>query len=1006
VVGQTISHYQVVSKLGEGGMGVVYLAQDTMLGRRVAIKMLNVDSGKQHYRQRFLREARAVSALNHPNLAVVYDYGETLDGKPFIVMEFVEGRTLEKLLKEETTTLSRILEIIECVAKALSEAHRRGIVHRDIKPSNIIISERGDVKVLDFGLAKSLSVALDPSDHVPESEALLLTTQTREGVVIGTPMYLSPEQALGASVDARSDIFSLGSVLYECIGGRPPFDGASAIAICTKVIRDNPPPPSHFNREVPPVLDQITLKLLAKRPEDRYQSTDELLADLKTVDISSNDAVQVLPPPITSQTKAHPARTTLTNVLQHPRYLMVAFLLAVVVGVAGWRITRLRVDDVYVPRPEAEKWYLDGTNALRDGTYYQSSKRFEEAISLDDKYALAHAHLAESLAELGYVDRANSEISRANMLVTEHALKLSETDLLYLKAINATVSRDFDSAIESYKTLTNKVPAKQLTYVYVDLGRAYEKSEDLKKALESYQEAIRLDSQNAAAFLRSGVLYGRQQDFKKAEECFSEAYRLYQTQTNMEGVTETLYQRGSLYIGPGNLSRATGFLEDSLNVSRTIASISAQIKALFQLSRVAALSGNIEQAKVNAVEAISLAQSNNISGLAAQGQIDLGNTYFVQSKIDIAESYYKAALSLAQAQNMRGLEARASLSLGSLYVQQDDPDRGLQLIKQALPFYGKGLYRNELLQAQNLLGQANDLKGNYDQALEAFSQQLQLAQQVNNKLFTALAHKGMGTALAHQERYSDALNHIEESYSIYSSLNIPLHAGYALLSRADVLWRLGRYEEARAALGQATAMAERPDGKFKQLWGRLYVVSAPMALSQRRFADAISEGRRAISHDESETKYPSIETQYTVGLAQSISGSSGAGHKSCEDAVQKARSTGNPRLLAGAQLALAEAALISRNWKLAITNAKEAQQLLERSGQKESEWRAWLMAGLAAARAGDLKEAREYMARANAELSSLRQRWNDKDFKTYLLRPDIGHYEKLLRENSAYATSN
>src|SRR5215204_2850243 len=217
MLGKTISHYRIVEKIGEGGMGAVYVAEDTVLGRRVAIKTLTSgrSAGEQHFRSRFLREARAISKLSHSHIANIYDYGETPDGEPYIVMELVSGSTLGDLMAREKLTIQRAVGIIKQVAEALSEAHRHGIVHRDIKPSNVAISERDNVKVLDFGLAKEIEiVSSDPEDQTR------LNTQTREGVIVGTPMYLSPEQALGIKVDARSDVFALGGLLYECIAGK------------------------------------------------------------------------------------------------------------------------------------------------------------------------------------------------------------------------------------------------------------------------------------------------------------------------------------------------------------------------------------------------------------------------------------------------------------------------------------------------------------------------------------------------------------------------------------------------------------------------------------------------------------------------------------------------------------------------------------------------------------------------------------------------------------------
>lgn len=276
MIGQTVSHYRILNELGRGAMSVVYLAKDEHLKRYVAIKMLNAEHlarAKSNY-SRLLREARAVSQINHPNIAVVYDYGETDDRQPFIVMEYVEGETLNDLLHRKTLSVSRSIEIIADVAAALHEAHSKGIIHRDIKPSNIIINKRGEVKVLDFGLAKHIEGLM--SAEVSATAQGSAETQTREGVVVGTPLYLSPEQALGGTIDQRTDIFSLGSVFYECLTGQHPFQAASVIEICAKILRDEPPPPSKLNSDVSSNLDAVTLKALAKDPQQRYQTAKEL----------------------------------------------------------------------------------------------------------------------------------------------------------------------------------------------------------------------------------------------------------------------------------------------------------------------------------------------------------------------------------------------------------------------------------------------------------------------------------------------------------------------------------------------------------------------------------------------------------------------------------------------------------------------------------------------------------------------------------------------------------
>jgi serine/threonine protein kinase len=280
MIGTTVGHYRITSKLGAGGMGEVFLAEDTRLGRKAAIKFLPADlAGDPDRRQRFLIEAKAASALNHPHVCIVYDVGETDDGLPYIAMEFVEGQSLDALVKQGAIEISKVVQIAVQVADALDAAHSRRIVHRDIKPENISLNERGQVKVLDFGLAKRM---LQESEGDQEKTSDI--QQTREGAVLGTPRYMSPEQALGKPVDHRSDLFSLGSVVYYLLTGRPPFAGANLGEVLDNVVHRQPDALARFNYDVPPELERITLKLMAKQLDRRYQSARDLLVDLKNLE--------------------------------------------------------------------------------------------------------------------------------------------------------------------------------------------------------------------------------------------------------------------------------------------------------------------------------------------------------------------------------------------------------------------------------------------------------------------------------------------------------------------------------------------------------------------------------------------------------------------------------------------------------------------------------------------------------------------------------------------------
>ncbi len=260
--------YELGELLGMGGMAEVHLGHDTRLHREVAVKLLRADLARDpSFQSRFRREAQSAAALNHPSIVAVYDTGEDA-GMPYIVMEYVEGRTLRDVVATEGRLLpQRALEIVAEVCRALDQAHRSGIVHRDIKPGNVMLTPHGDVKVMDFGIARAVAASS--------------TTMTQTAAVMGTAHYLSPEQARGEHVDARSDIYSAGCLLYELLTGSPPFTGDTPVAVAYQHVREDPVPPSRHVRDISPSVDAVVLKAMAKNPANRYQSAGEMRADIE-----------------------------------------------------------------------------------------------------------------------------------------------------------------------------------------------------------------------------------------------------------------------------------------------------------------------------------------------------------------------------------------------------------------------------------------------------------------------------------------------------------------------------------------------------------------------------------------------------------------------------------------------------------------------------------------------------------------------------------------------------
>ena len=1018
--GEILGQYKVLRYIRSGGMGDVYLAQHTKLGGKVALKLLPADFARDEKRvRRFQQEARAASALNHPCVCVIHEIDRTDDGHHYIAMEYIDGITLRDRINQGPLKLAEAMGVAEQVAVALQAAHEAGIVHRDIKPENIMVHRDGYVKVLDFGLAKLVeNYGLQGDIH----EASTIPRAQTEGGRMGTVKYMSPEQLRELPIDERTDIWSLGVMLHEMVTGVTPFE-AHATAESITLILAEAPPTFVFPAPVPAEFRLIASKALTKKREERYQTVEELLLDLRTlrqqlqrenegelplhmsVQSNAGAVAAALPTDKTresstigaSKSQAHSTLTTLfADAFRKPSVFMYGTGVILVVALLFYfgLVPRLFT---YHPSPAASRWYAVGTTALRNGSYFEASKALQQAVANDDNFALAHARLAEAYSELDYSDRAKDEIIRAQSLARE--LWLSKSDSIYLKAVTSTVLRDFPPAIESYQRIASEASDQEKANVYLDLGRAYEKNDELKKAKENYEEAIRLAPQEPASFLRLGIACGQLQDFPCASEAFQSAESTFQALSNYEGVAEVLFQRGFLFTYQAKFPDARTQLERAQEMTRATGNHYQLIRVLQLLSMVSALEGHLTVAEDQATQAIQLAKTNNIENLATSGLTWLGNALLFRGDYGAAEKYYQQALDLAQRDKMRVNEAWALTQMGSLRSQQHRSEESLHYVEQAVAFYQQNGYHKWLSLTLPLVGRAYRDKGDYEASLKAFEDQIKVGEQLSDQAQVANADIDIGFVLSYKEQYSEALRRFNDGYGIFKSLNADVYVAYANQSRASVLWRLGSVDDARVALDDATSMAEhveRPEDTYRELLADVHLTRAQLYLSAWRLPDSQSESRKAL--DLATNQYPAIEVEAkcALGLAQSRSGTPRSGMLLCEEAVDLAKSMGDPRLLSDALLALAEAAFDNGETQHALETALRAQESFARYSRSDSEWRALLIAARASKRLRNETAASQYASQAVRNLSALEQKLGSESFKGYLERADVKRFRKHL----------
>jgi serine/threonine protein kinase/predicted Zn-dependent protease len=955
-------HYRIQRLLGRGGMGEVYLARDADLERDVAIKFVSSDKVQNSAaRTRLLREAQAAAGLDHPCICPVHEAGVTDDGRAYIVMPFIDGTPLADLTSRGPMPPREALKLCSQIADALATAHRHGIVHRDLKPGNVMMTSSGRPRLLDFGIAQTSLVP-----HAVAEATTVTAGPVTSGGLVGTPAYMSPEQVQHRQVDGRSDLFALGVVLYECLTGTRAFDGPTPYEAVANVLRLDPPPPSSRVPGLDGRYDALCARLMAKDPNDRFQSAEEVVGAIRVVLPDTGRITETGTQPI-PPVPPHPIR----------RWARAAALLGIACAVAFgvWRFTQ-GTGLPSVP-PDADQWYRRGTEALRDGAFQSARIALQRAVDLFPQHALAYARLAEADAELDDERSAQTHLLRLSSLVPDES-QLSTDDQLRVRAVRETLLRNVDNAVKALQELVNRHPKD--AGAWVDLGRAQEAAGLRDAARDSYNQAISTDAEYAAGYLQKGSVEAASLNVPKALEAFARADQLYQTGSNLEGETEVLLRRGTLLDGSNEGAKARGDIDRAVSLATTAKSLSQQVRARLILSSIMATAGQLSDAMQTANSAVSDATSAGLDVVAADGLVGLSAVLANLERYSESESAARQAVQLAESHDAKRTVARARLQLAESLRLQGKTTEAVTLVDSALPFIRSGQYRR--LEMFGLLIEARSQRtlGHLDQARQMSAGVLTLAEKVNDEGQVALAASdlaGVNTVLG---RYPEALRLRQRAEAIYKRQGDQSALPYTLANRADLDLRLGRAGDADAALSELEAGIAHGLQAYAGRARRVASLRAFQAAAALRCADALRFAAEAKPDPE-----PADSTSL---LATGIQSYCRARLRQPAIGASAAKSGVDPAQLADRQYWLAAAALLDGDSRAALLTAQDGLTQLQNIPNNEVRWRLAAVALAAARTLGDQDLSGRMQQTSHDAFEAIRASWPD-DFSMYESRADL-----------------
>jgi predicted Ser/Thr protein kinase len=975
-----LSNYRLERLLGAGGMGSVYLARDLALDRLVAIKFISPDrAGDDSARRRLIREARAAAALEHPNICGVHEVIDAPDGRACIVMQYVEGRTLADVLRDGPLDVRLALSIAADLSSALAAAHRHGIIHRDLKPQNVILTTEHHAKLLDFGVARHADSGTVASDNTT-------TTQlTTPGVIVGTPSYMSPEQVLQRPLDGRSDLFALGAVLFECLTGRRPFAGHSGLEQVSGVLHDEPPPVSSLRSGLNEQHDEFVHRLLAKAPEDRFSSADEVLGALRVL----------MPDEASARWRAHQEPRGWFATRRGRRTALAVAAVAIIVAAAGvwkWSRPKARFD----APPQALHLYDVGTEWIRRGAYSSGRRALSDAIKAAPEFVPAYVRLAEASGELDDYLSATRALLEIDALVGD-AKDLAPNDRLRVDAIRALMLRRMDEAVDAYARLAQR--DSRDSGALLDLGRVLEAAARPREARQKYEEAIRLRPGYATAHLRLANTLADQND-RSALKYYDLAAEIYRNESNAEGQVEVLLRRGGFLYVLGELKAARDALEESLQLATRLGLPEQAIKAELTLSSVTASEGRTGDAQAAAESAVAKALEANLETVAAEGLIGLANVLLQRSSHATEEEekeHQKAveeplmkAIELADKRNAQKTRARAALQLASAKASWQKWDESLALAEHELEFLRTNGYKRYELTALTIMSRSHEGRGDYGKAREMADQVLKIATELQNEPQQADALDNMAGQSAAMGLLPDAEAFWSRAEAIHREQKDNGLLPYALTNRAEMLIRLGRAADADPLL---RAVEEGAARKIDSFSGRLRRARALRALAAATTAQ--HEATASISRGLLEE--PTAEVDSPGRLARRL--------LDYAEAQRRGRRASPARTWMTEKEGASVAGRELRYWELAAALAGgDAAGTLQQSiatlqwknisSSPEVHWRIAALGASAASALGDTANAQALAAAARAQLDRLRATWPH-SVDHYLARGDL---QPLLRK--------